>query len=361
MVVSMAVFPDSRATFFRRGVMALLAGGFLTCAVFAADSNNLSSSATLPNSEESVRASLQVQEQLRITQLTMERNRLEAQIQSESNAAAFAQRLEAMEKGIASQHAQDIANLQRSESRTMLLMAALFGGVALLVLIAVGYLQTMAMNRMAMASRLSPSRSLAAGVETEFVPALPAQAAGQSPAVAQSNARLLDIIDRLEHRIRQFDESNRPLHAAHEHGATNGTAHGHSAPPALKAGESAAFGPEEKVMLLMAKAQTLVKMDQSEEALAVLDEALAIDPDNTDALVKKGAALDRLQRVDEAISCFDRAIAKDPSAAMAYLLKGALYNRLERFNESLACYEQALKIKEAANGAGSGSTRGGSA
>ena len=67
-----------------------------------------------------------------------------------------------------------------------------------------------------------------------------------------------------------------------------------------------------------------------------------LDPDHSEALVKKGAALERLQKLNEAIECYDRAIAVDSSMTTAYLYKGGLYNRLERFKEALQCYEKAL-------------------
>jgi tetratricopeptide (TPR) repeat protein len=97
------------------------------------------------------------------------------------------------------------------------------------------------------------------------------------------------------------------------------------------------------ITLLLGKSQTLLKLDKAQASLGCLDEVLALDPGNTDALVKKGAALERLLRFDEAIQCYDRAIAQDNSMTMAYLYKGSVLNRTDRHNEALACYEQALK------------------
>ncbi len=73
---------------------------------------------------------------------------------------------------------------------------------------------------------------------------------------------------------------------------------------------------------------------------------LALDPNHTEALVKKGAALERLHKLNEAIECYDRAIAVDGSMTTAYLYKGGLYNRLERFKEALQCYEKALRTHD---------------
>ena len=42
----------------------------------------------------------------------------------------------------------------------------------------------------------------------------------------------------------------------------------------------------------MGKGQTLLKLDKPEEAVVCFDKALAMDPGNTDVLVRKGAALE---------------------------------------------------------------------
>jgi len=86
--------------------------------------------------------------------------------------------------------------------------------------------------------------------------------------------------------------------------------------------------------------------DNAEEALVCFDEALAVEPNNAEALVKKGTALERLRKLNEAIECYDRAIAADNSMTIAYLYKGGLFNRMERFGEALECYEMALKTQE---------------
>ena len=85
---------------------------------------------------------------------------------------------------------------------------------------------------------------------------------------------------------------------------------------------------------------------QAAEALGCFEQALALEPNHAEALVRKGVALERLQKPDEAIACYDQAIAADASLTVAYLYKGGLFNRLERFNEALACYEQALRTQE---------------
>ena len=92
--------------------------------------------------------------------------------------------------------------------------------------------------------------------------------------------------------------------------------------------------------------QALLTSNRPDKALVCFEEALKLDPGNTDALVKKGAALEHLKRFEEAIECYDRAIAANRGMTVAYLHKGAVCNQLERFSEALECYEQALRTQQ---------------
>jgi tetratricopeptide (TPR) repeat protein len=337
---SMAVISDARTGLVRRGLMVLLAMGLLSRGL-AADTN---APPPVVNNEESLRASLQLQEQLRATQLAIERNRLEAEVQSASNAAVFSDRLDQLEKSLAVQRLKDLTSIEQSENRTILVAVSAFGCITFLILIVVGYFQMTAVNRLAAAAaRMSAARPVAAlGLDEGHLP--------PSQLLAQSNARFLEVIERMEQRIRQFEMSSKTSNASPEHGPGNGAStEALPKPLALKPAEEPGLGVADRVSVLVGKSQTLMKMGQPEAALAVLDEALVADPENTDAFIKKGAVLERLNRVDEAIRCFDRAITIDRSVTMAYLLKGSLFNRMERFDEALACYEQALKIKQAGN------------
>ena len=113
------------------------------------------------------------------------------------------------------------------------------------------------------------------------------------------------------------------------------------------AAATAAAAPEAaRITMLLGKGQSLLNLDQAEEALACFDQVLTLDPNHPEALVKKGAALERLRKLDEAIACYDRAIAADSSMTVAYLYKGGLFNRMERFGEALECYEKALHTQE---------------
>jgi tetratricopeptide (TPR) repeat protein len=150
---------------------------------------------------------------------------------------------------------------------------------------------------------------------------------------------LLGALQQLERRILQIEHTARPtsqpehLQVTNGSGRTNGNGEGSS--PDAQGGAAS-----------LAKAQSLLDLNRIEPALACLEELLAAEPENAEALVKKGTALERLQKLDAAVACYDRAIALDKSLTVAYLAKGGLFNRMERFSEALACYEQALRTQE---------------
>jgi len=212
------------------------------------------------------------------------------------------------------------------------------------------FLQWTVVNRVsAIAAKLPPDFDFGSGQA--------ALGAGESskllagPAGDQATGRLLGAIATLEKRIQDMEATVQSPHSLPEgepanggaNGETNGIAHELAAEgePAAAAGKSSGM-----ITLLLGKGQTLLRLDKIDMAVVCFDEVLAIDPQNTDALVKKGAALERLQRLDEAIECFDRAIAVDSSMTMAYLHKGGVFNRMERYAEALECYEKALRTQE---------------
>jgi tetratricopeptide (TPR) repeat protein len=118
--------------------------------------------------------------------------------------------------------------------------------------------------------------------------------------------------------------------------------------PAATGGPPGAKSQEQSrpAALLLAKGLTLLDAEQAEPALACFEEALSLEPGNTECLIKKGMALERLQRNEEAIASYDRALASEPSLTMAYLLKGAALNRLRRHAEAAECYGKALQARQ---------------
>ena len=181
-------------------------------------------------------------------------------------------------------------------------------------------------------------------------PAVAALGAGESHRVSvgppeEANQRLLGALERLEKRIYELEHTAHP--PLQESAALPHPSNGE---PAGAPADAPVTREAARITLLLGKGQSLLNLDQAEQALACFDKVLALDPSHPEALVKKGAALERLRKSDEALACYDRAIAADNAMTVAYLYKGGLFNRLERFGEALECYEQALRTQEHRHG-----------
>jgi tetratricopeptide (TPR) repeat protein len=300
------------------------------------------------NALETLRSYLQLQEQIHAILLAVERSRTQAEATAAETAKDFAARLQGIEQALAWQRAQELEVMQ-SSNRVMLIVAGLFAALGLLAMLFMAYFQWRTINRLAEISAALPlAHSLGAG------PAVAALGAGDPHLVTisppeQSNQRLLGALERLEQRIHELEHTaHPPLHVG---APLNPEAKGPPPPsngePAAAPADAATAAEAARIALLLGKGQSLLNLDQAEEAMGCFDQALALDPRHPEALVKKGAALERLRKLDEAIACYDRAIAADSLLTVAYLYKGGLFNRMERFGEALECYEQALRTQEA--------------
>jgi tetratricopeptide (TPR) repeat protein len=308
--------------------------------------------------QEALRSYLQLQDQLHTTQLAIERNRQEADTAAARNAEALTARLQMIEQALAAQRSRELEAMQNS-NRVMLLVAASFGAVGLLAVLLMAYFQWRAVGRLAEISAVLPATR---GFST------PAAIAALGPAETRlvgmgqqeaNNGRLLDSLDRLEKRINELEHTARAPVPAPVAAATTTTPTTEQKPAESKEATMVGNGgpaqthvvPDaERIPILLNKGQSLLNLDQADEALACFDEILSMDAKNTEALVKKGAALEKLRRLNDAMECYDKALAVDDSMTIAYLYKGGIFNRLERFTEALECYELALKTQEQREG-----------
>jgi tetratricopeptide (TPR) repeat protein len=304
------------------------------------------------NSQEILRAYLQLQEQLHLTQLAVEQNRKEARDTITQTSDALAGRLQGIEQMMASERSRELESMQ-SSNRVLLILAGTFAGVGFLAMLLSSIFQWRTVNKLAQMPNSVSAPALGAS------PGLKELVAGDhvvsvSPAEA-SSLRLLTAVERLDQRLHQLEHSTGP--SLSQGSAGNGAEH---------AGESAAEngvsvrpvsaepGPSDHtdrqqnphVLSLLGKGQSMLSLDDPHGAITCFEEALQLDPQNAEAWVRKGTALERLQQLDQAIECYDRALQADPSLTVAYLHKGGLFNRLERFSEALECYEKALRTQE---------------
>jgi tetratricopeptide (TPR) repeat protein len=307
--------------FFLVAAVCLVSGARL----FGAETNSISSST---NTDAMVNAFLQIQAQLHETQMMVESNREETIAALQRNAEAMNARIQLLQQTLANQRASEMESAREVEQ--LMLVLAGIGMLALAAVLTMIFFQLRAATRLmelAMSSpALNPARALPV---VETAGALPASARAT---VEFSNARLLGVVERLEKRILEMEQTTRtPL---------NGT---HSPDVSQKNGETPG---ERQVADLIAQGQLFLDTNEPEKALDCFDAALEIQPELVEALIKKGDALEKLERANEAIACYDRAIEADGSATIALLQKGGLLNRLARHEEALQCYERALKTQE---------------
>jgi len=329
----------------RLGVAVML--GFLSLPPTPAADTNASSN-------DSLRAYLQLQEQLHATQLALERNRQETEALAARNAEEVATRFKAIESTLTTQRLAELDAMKgtmesmqhsmESNNRLLLTVAGAITAIGFLILLLTAYLQWRSVNRLAEFAALVPAG------RPGLLPPSPAEAQllGAND-TAQSGRRLASALTQLEERIYELEHTS--------HGATEAqviVATETTGAPAAANGKPNGNGPSERSdqnAVLLAKGQSLLSLDKPTEALECFEEILRAEPVHTEALVKKGMALEQLRQMDEALECYDRAIAANHDLTIAYLQKGGLFNRMERYEEALQCYEEALHAQERAHAA----------
>jgi tetratricopeptide (TPR) repeat protein len=295
-------------------------------------------------SNDTLRAYLQLQEQLHATQLAIEQTRRQVEEANAKSANELANQLHSFEQSLSAQRTQ--------EAHFMMYVLSSLAGISFLAVVITAYFQWRTVNRLAdFTAALPMGRSLGA------VPAAGTLGFGENAllsagTVEQSNGKLLSAIERLENRIRELEHTATPalngdfVEAPSE---SNGeSSNSHTADGSISAPDftSEAVDQIARVKQLLYKGQSLLHEEKADAAIECFDQVLALEAGNTEALVKKGAALEKLRKLPEAIECYDRAIAVDGSMTIAYLHKGGIYNRMERFGEAVECYEKALRTQE---------------
>lgn len=332
---------------------------------------------------ELLRSYLELRNQLHAAQLAIVNNRVESETAARVQTAAITERLEAIKAAMAVERERHQAETQRLNAerereqletqrslRTVLWVAAAFGGVGLLAVLLTPYLHLRAMNRM---TDLTVSRPQLGGGTPKDLLALEAGAVSDQT-VTQSSKRLMSVIERMEKRIHELEQTATPPLPAATTAATaaaptattttttvtsspaTASVPAPAAPPAPSPATNGTTdharrnpdgsGQNAWITVLMAKGRSLLSANKAQDAVSCYDEILKLDPHHAEALVKKGAALERLNRYEEALFCYNRAIDADRRMVLAYLHKGGVCNRLERYDEALQCYELALQAEE---------------
>jgi len=353
---------------FRSPVSAVLVGLCVLCAI--AGGMNAAPSpaepAANPQAEELsqaelLKAYLQVREQLHATQMAIVNNRVEALTEKlesvKANVEADRNRQTAELQRAATERDRQQLELQRS-NRSVLWIAAAFGGVGLLAMLIMPIFQWRAIARISEANRFSPQL-----VPPNSAALLPAETAAADHTVNASTQRLTSVIDRMQQRILELEHTAVAPSSASPTSATSAPSPQSSVPtPAVTAAPQSghwtngsdarrshtATDPDQAtwITVLLNKGKSLLASSKPREAVACFDEILKLDPEQPETLVRKGTGLERMNRFEEALQCYERAIVADSKMTLAYVSKGGVCNRLGRFDEALECYEHALSVAD---------------
>jgi len=82
-----------------------------------------------------------------------------------------------------------------------------------------------------------------------------------------------------------------------------------------------------------------------EGAIAIVEKAIAMEPNNSRAWFVKGVTLAKLKQPEAAIAAFDQAIGSNPDFGEAWVAKGSALGKLARHPEALAAYDKAISAK----------------
>jgi tetratricopeptide (TPR) repeat protein len=102
--------------------------------------------------------------------------------------------------------------------------------------------------------------------------------------------------------------------------------------------------PRVRAGIDLAQAISLATLGRHDEAIGLLDRAVAADPTYAEAWRWRGVGLSALGRLNQALDCFESAVRLDPRHVDAHLEWGRLLVRLGRRNEALGRFESALAI-----------------
>ena len=93
------------------------------------------------------------------------------------------------------------------------------------------------------------------------------------------------------------------------------------------------------------RGRALRAQNRLEAALAAVDKTLALKPDHAEAWLERGNALISLGQAQAAVASFDRAIALTPDWPDAYANRAAARRGLEQYEAALADYDRALALR----------------
>jgi lipoprotein NlpI len=106
-----------------------------------------------------------------------------------------------------------------------------------------------------------------------------------------------------------------------------------------------ASGGQASAKDLLDRAQKALDGLKAEEAIALVDKAIALEPKNTFAWFLRGQAHDKAGKFDAAVADFTRVLELDPKLAEAYQARGSAHFKLGHIDASLTDFDKFLQMR----------------
>ena len=98
-------------------------------------------------------------------------------------------------------------------------------------------------------------------------------------------------------------------------------------------------------LALNSRGLILLEAGRAPEALAAFERALSVAPDYAEALNNRGNALLQLGRAEEALASYERALALNPQSEQVLNNRGNALLELKRHDEAVASFDRALELR----------------
>ena len=95
---------------------------------------------------------------------------------------------------------------------------------------------------------------------------------------------------------------------------------------------------------MIKKAKDLLNDCHYEPAFELLDQIIASDPKNIEALITKAINQQTIGNNEEAIESYDKVIEADPKYISAYTKKATILVDMDKDEEAIDCYDCAIKL-----------------
>ncbi len=95
----------------------------------------------------------------------------------------------------------------------------------------------------------------------------------------------------------------------------------------------------------LSRSWSLFKSQRFEEAVASLDKAIAIEPNNVEIWRLRGVSLWILGSLEEALANFDKALEIQPLVYTHWIDRGYILSSLEQYSEAIASFEKAIALE----------------